>query len=151
MRTTSIPALEAFIAGYRDTYYAELARLRIEELKKQQVVIGISPKASVPVAEAWAAVKDTTSIPALEAFIASYRDTYYAELVRLRIEELKKQQVVIGISPKASVPVAEAWAAVKDTTSIPALEAFIAHYRDTYYAELVRLRIEELKRQQVVI
>src|SRR6516164_7461681 len=108
MRTTSIPALEAFIAGYRDTYYAELVRLRIGELKKQQVAIAIPPKASDRVAEAWAALKDTTSIPALEAFIAGYRDTYYAELVRLRIGELKKQQVAIAIPPRSAVHTSEA-------------------------------------------
>ena len=124
--------------------------------RRERVLFGGGAKPAEPAlpwrlseaAEAWAAVKDTTSIPALEAFIPHYRDTYYAELARLRIEELKKQQVAIAIPPKGSVPVAEAWAAVKDTTSIPALEAFIASYRDTYYAELVRLRIEELKRRR---
>src|SRR5262249_15300620 len=40
---------------------------------------------------------------------------------------------------------AEAWAAAKETTSIAALEAFLAHFKDTYYADLARLRIEELK------
>jgi uncharacterized caspase-like protein len=44
---------------------------------------------------------------------------------------------------------AEAWGAVKDATSIAALEAYIARYKDTLYAELARQRIEELKRQQV--
>jgi hypothetical protein len=42
-------------------------------------------------AEAWAAVKDTTSIPALEAFIARFPDTFHADLARTRITELKKQ------------------------------------------------------------
>jgi hypothetical protein len=41
-------------------------------------------------AEAWAAAKDTKSIPILEDFVARYKDTFYAGLARTRIEELKK-------------------------------------------------------------
>jgi uncharacterized caspase-like protein len=51
------------------------------------------PKTS-PVSEAeraWSAVKDTTSLTVLEAFIARYKDTFYADLARARIDELKKQ------------------------------------------------------------
>jgi uncharacterized caspase-like protein len=39
----------------------------------------------------------------------------------------------------------EAWSATRDTASIAVLEAFIARYRDTFYADLARVRIEELK------
>ena len=31
---------------------------------------------------------------------------------------------------------AEAWSATKDTTSTAVLEAFVARYKDTFYAEL---------------
>jgi formylglycine-generating enzyme required for sulfatase activity len=44
-------------------------------------------------AEAWRAAERTTSIPALEAFISRYEETYFAVLARARIEELKKQKV----------------------------------------------------------
>jgi len=40
--------------------------------------------------EAWSATKDTANIAVLEAFIARFRDTFYAELARARMEELKK-------------------------------------------------------------
>ncbi len=40
--------------------------------------------------EAWTATRDTTSIGVLDAFIARYRDTFYAALARARIEELSK-------------------------------------------------------------
>jgi uncharacterized caspase-like protein len=43
-------------------------------------------------AEAWGAIKDTTNIAVLEAYIARFKTTYYADLARLRIEELKKQE-----------------------------------------------------------
>jgi formylglycine-generating enzyme required for sulfatase activity len=49
-------------------------------------------------AAAWDRTKDTTSVAALELFIESYKDTYYAGLARLRIEELEKK-VAIATSP----------------------------------------------------
>jgi hypothetical protein len=55
-------------------------------------------------AEAWDRTKDTTSIAVLELFAATYKDTYYAGLARLRIEELKQQRVAVTAPPKASVP-----------------------------------------------
>jgi uncharacterized caspase-like protein len=41
---------------------------------------------------AWAMAKDGTNVAALEAFTKRFKDTYYADLAHLRIEELKKQQ-----------------------------------------------------------
>ena len=41
-------------------------------------------------AEAWDRTKDAASIASLELFIANYKDTYYAGLARLRLEELRK-------------------------------------------------------------
>jgi hypothetical protein len=40
----------------------------------------------------------------------------------------------------------EAWTATRDSTSIGVLDAFVARYRDTFYAALARARIEELRR-----
>jgi tripartite-type tricarboxylate transporter receptor subunit TctC len=51
----------------------------------------------------WLLVKDATSVPALEAFIGRYKDTFYAELARARIEELKKQQVAIAAPSHPSI------------------------------------------------
>ena len=42
---------------------------------------------------------------------------------------------------------AEAWSAVKDTSSISVLGVFADRYGDTFFAELARARIEELKAQ----
>ncbi|MFZ1104082.1 MAG: hypothetical protein WAN86_14780 [Hyphomicrobiaceae bacterium] len=41
-------------------------------------------------AEAWSAAKATRSLRVLEAFIARYGDTFYAELARARMAELRK-------------------------------------------------------------
>jgi uncharacterized caspase-like protein len=41
---------------------------------------------------------------------------------------------------------AEAWSAAKETRSIAVLEAFVARYGGTFYAELARARMQELQR-----
>src|SRR5262245_27520708 len=56
-------------------------------------------------AEAWGVVKDSTSIQALDAYISRFKETFYAELARQRIDELKKQQVAVTAPPKAPAPV----------------------------------------------
>jgi branched-chain amino acid transport system substrate-binding protein len=55
-------------------------------------------------AEAWAAVKDTTSIAVLDAFVVRFKDTIYADLARARVEDLRKQSVAVAAPPKAPAP-----------------------------------------------
>jgi formylglycine-generating enzyme required for sulfatase activity len=50
-------------------------------------------------AEAWSATKDTTNVAVLEAFMARYKDTFFAELARARVDDLKKHQVAIATPP----------------------------------------------------
>ena len=66
----------------------------------------VAPVRVSEAAEAWDRTKDTTSVAALELFMAAYQNTYYAGLARLRIEELKKQQVAIATPPSAVTPLA---------------------------------------------
>jgi formylglycine-generating enzyme required for sulfatase activity len=42
--------------------------------------------------EAWAAAERSNSIAALEAYVARFKDSYYADLARTRIEVLKKDE-----------------------------------------------------------
>jgi uncharacterized caspase-like protein len=83
--------------------------------RRQRVMFGGEGKPSGPVsqpqtprsseaAEAWAAAKDTTNVAVLDAFIARYKDTFYAELARARIEELKKKQVSMATPPSEQPP-----------------------------------------------
>ncbi len=71
------------------------------------VALAVSPPAPLPqVSEAeraWAAAQNTKSVTALEAFIARFKDSFYADLARARIEELKSQQTA-AIPPPASAP-----------------------------------------------
>jgi formylglycine-generating enzyme required for sulfatase activity len=55
-------------------------------------------------AEVWSPTKDATSTAVLDAFIARYKDTFFAELARARIDELKKQQMAVMVPPKAPAP-----------------------------------------------
>jgi hypothetical protein len=50
-------------------------------------------------AEAWNAVKDSSSIAILGAFVARYGDTFFADLARARIEELNGQRAASPPSP----------------------------------------------------
>ncbi|MGE3709024.1 MAG: SUMF1/EgtB/PvdO family nonheme iron enzyme [Hyphomicrobiaceae bacterium] len=65
---------------------------------------GVAPARPSDAAEAWAATKDTTSIAALELFIASYKGTYYEGLARLRIDQLKQQQVAAAAPVTVPTP-----------------------------------------------
>jgi len=49
-----------------------------------------SAMTSSEVREAWGQIKDTTNIALLEAFIRRFGDSWYADLARGRIEQLKK-------------------------------------------------------------
>ncbi len=72
--------------------------------KEVQPSLGVSPKSwqLSEAAEAWDRTKDSKSIAALELYVTRYKDTYYADLARLRIEELKKQQVAVVAPPPQS-------------------------------------------------
>ncbi len=60
----------------------------------------VAPARLSEAAEAWGAAERTTSIAALEAFILRYKDTFYADLARARIDDLKKQQIAVPAPPK---------------------------------------------------
>ena len=56
--------------------------------------------------EAWGATKETKDIALLERFIARYKETFYAELARSRIDELKRVEraAASAATPKRSTP-----------------------------------------------
>lgn len=106
-----------------------------------------------PAMEAWNATRGTTSIEVLSAYVSKYKSSFYAELAKARIDELKRQQQLGAVAPpKPQVvgpdPSIEAWKTVKDTQSISVLETFIGKYPMTFYAELARVHLKELKQKQ---
>ena len=160
--TDSVDVLSAYVAKYGNSFYAELAKARIEELKRKQVLAAAIPaKAQAsgpdPALEAWNSIKDTENVDVLETFIGTYPLSFYAELARVHLKDLKEKQLADLVAPPAPKilppppdPVLEKWNATKNTDSVSVLEAFVGKYPDSFYAELAKARIEELKRKQQV-
>ena len=154
--------LAAYIAKYGNSFYAELAKARMEELKRKQQLAAVTP-AKPPVSgpdpafEAWNSVKDSQNVDALQTFVGKYPLTFYADLARMRLQDLKAKQLAASVaaplpkvSPPPPDPVLEVWNATKDTDSVNVLDAFVGKYPNSFYAELAKARIEELKRRQQV-
>jgi hypothetical protein len=77
--------------------------------------------------EAWNETRSTESIDVLDAYIAKYKDSFYAELAKARIEELKRRQQLAAAAPRRPQksdpdPALEAWNAIKDTEKASVLE-----------------------------
>jgi formylglycine-generating enzyme required for sulfatase activity len=64
----------------------------------------VAPARLSEAAEAWGVVKDTTSISALQSYISRFKETFYAELARQRIEDLKEEQAAAAAPPKTPAP-----------------------------------------------
>lgn len=62
---------------------------------------GVSPS-TIEAERAWLIIKDTTSIPALDAFVRRFPDSFYADLARSKIEELRRAQPTQQNSPSAA-------------------------------------------------
>jgi Caspase domain len=83
--------------------------------RRERVLLGRSsgpaPAAAAPAAPSqqrseaerqWENIKSTTSIGMLEAFIRRYGDTFQGDLARVRLEELRKQQIAAARPPPAA-------------------------------------------------
>ena len=55
---------------------------------------------------AWNLAKDTRSIAVLEAFVSRYKDTFHADMARVRIDELKREQAAVAAPAPRSTPAA---------------------------------------------
>src|SRR5262249_50842614 len=83
--------------------------------------------------------KDTTSIPVLEAFIRRFGDTYYGDLAKVRLAELKQGE--------AAKQVAEA--AKKQAEEDARAEAEAERQRVATQQEKMRKEVEAAKQKQV--
>jgi outer membrane protein assembly factor BamD (BamD/ComL family) len=156
--TESLEALQEFIGKYPLSFYATLAKTRIEELKRQQLLaVAVPEKPQVqgpdPALGAWTAAKETESVEALQEFIGKYPLTFYATLAKARIDELKRRQLLAAVTPSertvgGSDPAIAAWDATKSSEIVSVLEAFVDKYPASFYAELAKARIGELRRKE---
>jgi hypothetical protein len=110
--STSLGMLEGFIARFKDTPYGDLARARIEELKKQAVpkqpevastsaeppkkqsAFNEKPEIIIEAERLWANTKDQMDIAPFFAFtVGRFRHTPFSHLARSRVEQLMDQQI----------------------------------------------------------
>jgi formylglycine-generating enzyme required for sulfatase activity len=88
----------------RPAYYDETLGGRIYLAGRAPVVEPAAPTGPGEAERAWGATKDTASPAVLEAFIRQFGDSYYANLARARLEELKKTQTAVVAPPVAPTP-----------------------------------------------
>jgi formylglycine-generating enzyme required for sulfatase activity len=81
------------------------------------------------------------------------RPAYYDETIggRVYLAGLPREDAKPPIVQPAADPAAQVWATMKDTTSVAVLEAFIKRYADSFYADVARARLDELKRVVTVV
>jgi uncharacterized caspase-like protein len=84
--------------------YGSLSRQEIylKPPAQSQAATAAPPNSLQPLTEAeraWAAVQATPGVAALEAFVRRFPDTFYADLARVKIEELKKSAVALQPAP----------------------------------------------------
>ena len=105
--TNNVALLESFTKRYGDTIYGDLARTRIDEIKRgatasqtPSAIPAMKPTASAnpavqpassvfQAAQAWATAKDSSDTATLEAFASKYGDTIYGPMAQARIGQLK--------------------------------------------------------------
>lgn len=94
--------------------FSALGEVHLAGVQAEPPKLPAAPAPSVSDAErAWPWVKDSTNQAILENFIKQYGDTPQGALARARLEELKKQQVVVATPPpKALAPAKPAEPAV---------------------------------------
>jgi formylglycine-generating enzyme required for sulfatase activity len=131
--TTSTAVLESFLKQFGGTVYANMARARLEELKRTQVAVattaGAAPATSVPAASA-----PRVDPPPVAASPGPVRPAPVAS------PEPKR--------PPSVYDAAQAWAVVRQTNDPDALNDFIGKYADTIYGPMARQRLQELKGSQ---
>ena len=103
--------------------------------RRQRVLFGgeakatpASPMRLSEAAEAWDRAKDGTSVAVLEAFIARYKDTFYADLAGARIADLMKRQVV-SPGPTGNEASAEGAVAMPELLPQPSAAPFLQDRR----------------------
>jgi phosphate transport system substrate-binding protein len=85
---------------------------------------GAPASAPTEVERAWAAVKDTTSVAVLEAFVRRFGDGFYGDIARARLEELRTHQMAALPPPAAAAPAPPSSASVAPTPSSAPVATF---------------------------
>jgi Caspase domain len=89
--------------------YGSLSRqaIYLNPPAQSERLAGAPPNLPPPLTEAeraWAAVQANPSVAALEAFVRRFGDSFFADLARVRIEELKRTQTAVAPQAQNTVP-----------------------------------------------
>ena len=93
---------------------------------------GLATLARNEAAEAWAAVKDSTSVAQLEVIAGRYKGTVYADLARARIVDLKKQQIAITTEAPKSAAAVDAFNSKRAVVPLTAIEERAVRPKDSF-------------------
>jgi formylglycine-generating enzyme required for sulfatase activity/uncharacterized caspase-like protein len=128
--TSSTAVLEAFLKQFGGTVYADMARARLDELKRTQVAVAAPAGATA-----------STSAPRVAA---GSSPTNSAPVVNPEPKQARPEPKRVPSVYEA----AQAWAVVRATNDLDALNDFIGRYADTIYGPMARQRLQELKGSQ---
>ena len=114
---------------------------------------GLPPQTEA--AEAWFAVKDSNSIAVLEAFNTRYGSTFFGEMARIRIDELREaapaqsvqEQAAVALVPKAleTAPRLSRTRSFRLASAIPGRIPVLGALGDSYSGSLSELSDGKLK------
>jgi len=108
-----------------------------------------TPSPAQPLTEverAWAAVQASPSIAAMEAFVRRFGDSFYADLARVRIEELKRTQTAVAPQIQNAAPIAPTPQAQPAPSPQPAPASTL---RDRLLTRLAAYAIPESERESL--
>jgi uncharacterized caspase-like protein len=99
----------------------------------------------------WDSVKDSDDPRLLEKYLKKYPEGAFADLAQVKIEVLKTKAAEKPAAPAQPDNAAELayWNSIKDSGGTAYLEAYLAKYPQGQFADLARIRIDEIKAAQV--
>jgi uncharacterized caspase-like protein len=100
----------------------------------------------------WDSIKDGEDKGFFEAYLARWPEGSFADIAKLKIAALeKKAKVSDPVSPAQHDNAAELayWNSIKDSGGTAYLEAYLARYPQGQFADLARIRIDEIRAAQV--
>ena len=97
----------------------------------------------------WDSIKSGESIAYFETYLSRYPDGQFADIARIRIDEIKakaERDKAQQNKPDATAEITY-WQTIQNSTRPEMFESYITRYPNGIYADLARLKIESIKRQ----
>ena len=97
----------------------------------------------------WDSIKSGESIAYFETYLSRYPDGQFADIARIRIDEIKakaERDKAQQNKPDATAEITY-WQTIQNSTRPEMFESYITRYPKGIYADLARLKIESIKRQ----